>query len=79
MLSIILAQARALAAAKNMAPVILLDEVVAHLDPTRRLELFDEIRASGAQVWMSGTDASLFDGIRGGAQFFQVENARVIM
>ncbi len=74
LLSIILAQSRAGARWNGITPIILLDEVVAHLDPSRRLELFDEIHSSGAQVWMTGTDASLFDGMRAFGQFFEVKN-----
>lgn len=76
-LSIVLAQSRAGARWKGVVPIILLDEVVAHLDPSRRLELFAEITSSGAQVWMTGTDAGLFDGIRENAQFFEVRNGKI--
>ena len=78
LLSIILAQARAGATSHGVVPVVLLDEVVAHLDGTRRLELFEEICQIGAQVWMTGTDASLFDGLKGKAQFFKVDNGKII-
>lgn len=74
LLSIVLAQARAGAQWKGVVPVILLDEVVAHLDGTRRLELFEEICQIGAQTWMTGTDAALFAGLEGIAQYYQVEN-----
>lgn len=74
LLSIVLAQARAGAQWHGVVPVILLDEVVAHLDATRRLELFEEICQIGAQTWMTGTDAALFAGLEQKAQFFQVDN-----
>lgn len=77
MLSIILAQARACKRFKNTVPIILLDEVVSHLDAGRRIELFEEICDTGAQTWMTGTDASLFAGIRGKAQFFEVESGSI--
>lgn len=77
LLSIILAQSRASASLRGVVPLILLDEVVAHLDPSRRLELFDEIASTGAQAWMSGTDASLFEGMRGRGQFFEVKNGHI--
>ncbi|NBO20073.1 MAG: DNA replication/repair protein RecF, partial [Proteobacteria bacterium] len=77
LLSIVLAQARAGAQWKGVVPVLLLDEVVAHLDATRRLELFEEICQIGAQSWMTGTDASLFAGLEGEAQYFHVENGTV--
>lgn len=77
LLSIILAQSLAGSRWNGITPIILLDEVVAHLDPSRRLELFAEIEQSGAQVWMTGTDDGLFTGIRQNGQFFEVKNARV--
>jgi DNA replication and repair protein RecF len=61
----------------GMAPVLLLDEVVAHLDPNRRAALYDELSALGAQVWMTGADPALFDEIAGRAQFFEVRPGRV--
>ncbi|MDX2072958.1 MAG: DNA replication/repair protein RecF [Alphaproteobacteria bacterium] len=77
-LSIILAQSRAGSMWNGVVPVILLDEVVAHLDPARRLELFAEICDSKAQVWMTGTDRSLFSGIESAAQFFEVRNGTIV-
>ncbi len=74
LLSIVLAQARAGAQWRGVVPVLLLDEVVAHLDATRRLELFEEICQIGAQTWMTGTDAALFAGLEGIAQYYNVEN-----
>lgn len=77
LLSITLSQARAGAIWHGMVPILLLDEVVAHLDASRRQELFEEINALGAQVWMTGTDRSLFAGMEGRAQFLTVENGRL--
>lgn len=58
---IVLAHARAVTQAfGGHAPVLLLDEVAAHLDEARRAGLYAELRALGAQVWMTGTDAGLF-------------------
>ena len=68
LISLILANARALAAETGFAPVLLLDEVAAHLDAGRRAALYDEICALGAQALMTGTDASLFDTLGGRAQ-----------
>ncbi len=67
LISLILANARALALDLGRAPILLLDEVAAHLDATRRAALYDEICALGAQAIMTGTDADLFDtlGARG--------------
>ncbi|MDT8858010.1 DNA replication/repair protein RecF [Paracoccaceae bacterium Fryx2] len=72
LLSLILANARALAADLGVAPILLLDEVAAHLDATRRAALFDELAALGAQALMTGTDVSLFDSLGARAQTFQV-------
>jgi DNA replication and repair protein RecF len=74
LLSIVLAEARSGARWHGVVPVLLLDEVVAHLDATRRLELFEEICQIGAQVWMTGTDEKLFKEMQEKAQFLMVEN-----
>jgi DNA replication and repair protein RecF len=58
-------------------PVLLLDEISAHLDPARRGALFDEIVALGSQTWMSGTDPDAFSGLRDRAQFRRVEEGRL--
>lgn len=60
LLSILLAHARARAKWQGAAPILLLDEVVAHLDATRRKELFNEIESIGAQAWLTGTDVADF-------------------
>lgn len=60
LVSLILANARAIAAASGRVPVLLLDEVAAHLDEGRRAALYDEICAAEAQAFMTGTDDSLF-------------------
>ena len=67
LISLILANARALAMDVGAAPMLLLDEVAAHLDARRRAALYDEICALGAQAMMTGTEAALFDtlGARG--------------
>jgi DNA replication and repair protein RecF len=77
LLSIVLAQAKAAGAWKGTVPVILLDEVIAHLDTIRRLELFEEICQIGAQVWMTGTDEKLFADLKEKAQYFQVDNGHI--
>jgi DNA replication and repair protein RecF len=75
LISIVLAHARLQAALKERTPLLLLDEVAAHLDPTRRTALFTEILRLRAQAWLTGTDAALFEGLRGHAQFFSVADA----
>ena len=66
-----------LVAAAGRAPLLLLDEVSAHLDEERRAALFDAVLSLGSQVWASGTDASLFAGLAGRAQFHEVRDGRV--
>ena len=73
-LNLILAQAARLArAVEAPRPILLLDEVAAHLDAMRRTALFDEIEALGLQAFLTGTDEMLFDGLAGRAQGFRVE------
>ena len=67
-----LSTARALQRDEGRAPVILLDEVAAHLDAGRRRALYDEIVALGAQAWMTGTGAELFADLGGRAQRLEV-------
>ncbi len=61
----------------GVVPVLLLDEISAHLDPARRAALFDEIVALGSQAWMSGTDPDAFSPLRDRAQFRRVEEGRL--
>ena len=61
LLSILLAHATLVAAHRGQPPVLLLDEVAAHLDPSRRAALFDRLEHTGGQVWMTGTESSLFN------------------
>lgn len=58
-------------------PVLLLDEVVAHLDEARRRALFEEIDGLGVQAWLTGTDAPLFSGLEGRAQFMRVADGQI--
>ena len=57
------------------APLLLLDEIAAHLDQERRAALFDEIVMLGAQAWLTGTDRSGFSALEDRAQFFTVKDA----
>jgi DNA replication and repair protein RecF len=70
LISLILANARALAKDLGAAPILLLDEVAAHLDAPRRAALYDEICALGAQAIMTGTESQLFDTLGSRAQTF---------
>lgn len=68
LISLVLASARVAAAEGRGPPLILLDEVAAHLDPGRRAALYDEICALGAQAFLTGTEAGLFDTLGARAQ-----------
>jgi len=72
LVSLILANARALQAREGAPPIVLLDEVAAHLDAARRAALYDEICALGVQAWMTGTGPELFEDLEGRAQVFEV-------
>jgi len=72
LISLILAAARALYDDTGTAPILLLDEVAAHLDAQRRAALYDEICALQSQAWMTGTDAVLFDDLGDRAAQFEV-------
>ncbi len=72
LVAIVLAHARLTAMARGRPPLLLLDEIAAHLDRRRREALFDEIADIGAQAWMTGTDREAFAAFAGRAQFFQV-------
>src|SRR5690606_26993768 len=56
LLGLVLAHADLVAERSGRYPVLLLDEVAAHLDPRRRAALFDRLSAAGGQVWMTGTE-----------------------
>ncbi|MDA8232009.1 MAG: DNA replication/repair protein RecF [Magnetospirillum sp.] len=77
LVSIVLAQARVRTEMRGVAPLLLLDEVAAHLDSVRRDALFDELSGLAAQSWMTGTDEHLFDGFQDRAQFFRVADGTV--
>ena len=79
LLGLVLAHAELLTARQEGAsPILLLDEITAHLDAERRAALFDEILRLKAQAWLTGTDASAFAALVNRAQFWRVEDAKVI-
>jgi DNA replication and repair protein RecF len=75
LIAIVLAHAHLLTLDRGAAPVLLLDEVAAHLDDGRRAALAARILDLGAQAWLTGTDDGLFEGFRGAAQFLRVADA----
>lgn len=68
LLGLVLAHAELVAERRGAPPILLLDEVAAHLDPGRRAALFERLGARG-QVWMTATEPALFDGISGASRF----------
>ena len=74
LLGLVLAHAELVRETTGMAPVLLLDEIAAHLDEKRRSAMFDRIDRLGGQAWMTGTDRSLFDAMDDRAQRFTVDN-----
>lgn len=72
LISLILANARALAQDFGAPPILLLDEVAAHLDANRRAALYDEITELGAQAFMTGTGPELFAELGKRAQYVEV-------
>lgn len=75
LVSLILANARALATTHGAPPILLLDEVAAHLDADRRAALYDEICQLGTQAWMTGTGVELFAELQGRAQIIEVSES----
>jgi DNA replication and repair protein RecF len=78
LLGIILAHAKLVADRHGRRPILLLDEVAAHLDPVRRAALFVRLEADGGQVWMTGTEAQLFSELGQGATRLTVVNGRIV-
>jgi len=72
LLGLVLAHADLVAERVRRRPLLLLDEVAAHLDPLRRAALFDRLDGGGGQVWMTGTEDALFDGLPATASRFKV-------
>ena len=77
LLGLVLAHAGLVARRTGTAPVLLLDEVAAHLDPVRRGALFERLAESAGQVWMTGTEPALFDAIGSDARRYTVAEGRL--
>ncbi|MGI9500369.1 MAG: DNA replication/repair protein RecF [Geminicoccaceae bacterium] len=77
LISICLAEARRHAGLNRKLPILLLDEVAAHLDSERRRNLFDELTALGTQAWLTGTDAAVFQPFGQRAQYFTVNSSEL--
>jgi DNA replication and repair protein RecF len=77
LIGLVLAHASLLSEMSGFAPILLLDEVVAHLDPERRSALYGELARLGAQVWMTGADPAAFAELEQRAEVFEVSSGRV--
>ncbi|MCP3474360.1 DNA replication/repair protein RecF [Bradyrhizobium sp. CCGUVB1N3] len=77
LIGLVLAHATLVAEMTGIVPLLLLDEVVAHLDPHRRAALFAELQKLGAQVWLTGADPAAFAEIGSSGEVFDVENGRI--
>src|SRR6202166_4529103 len=77
LIGLVLAHASLVAEMTGITPLLLLDEVVAHLDPARRTALFDELAKLGAQVWMTGADPLAFTEIGATGEIFDVDSGQI--
>jgi DNA replication and repair protein RecF len=75
---LILAHAQLVGEISGMAPILLLDEIAAHLDEHRRSALFDLIDTIGCQAWMTGTDQPMFESLGTRARYFKVASGTVV-
>jgi DNA replication and repair protein RecF len=78
LIGLVLAHARLVAEMTGITPLLLLDEVIAHLDPNRRIALFDELKELGAQVWMTGADPAAFADVGTSGEIFDVDSGRIM-
>lgn len=78
LIGLILAHAKLVRTISGIAPILLLDEIAAHLDPGRRAALFDIVDGLAVQAFMTGTDAGLFEALEGRAQMLSVSQGRVV-
>ncbi len=76
LINLVLAQARLVSVMSGIAPIVLLDEVAAHLDPRRRRALIDALGELGGQVWLTGADTALIDDLPATSAQFVVTQGR---
>ncbi len=74
LIGLILAHAELTGKVSGMTPLLLLDEIAAHLDPNRRAALFAKLNDLGGQVFMTGTDIALFEALPDDAQVFEIRD-----
>jgi DNA replication and repair protein RecF len=77
LIGLVLAHGRLIAEMTGFAPILLLDEIVAHLDPARRAALHVELAQLGGQVWMTGADPALFAEVGDDAMIVEVASGRL--
>jgi DNA replication and repair protein RecF len=77
LIGLVLAHAALVAEMTGITPLLLLDEVVAHLDPSRRKALLDELAELGAQVWLTGADPAAFAEIGPSGEIFDVDSGLI--
>lgn len=77
LIGLVLAHAKLVAAMSGLKPLVLLDEIAAHLDPRRRAALFSDLSALGSQVWMTGADRAAFLDLPPESEVFEVTPGRV--
>lgn len=78
LIGLMLAHARLVGEVHNFAPILLLDEVAAHLDEGRRSALYEMLDALGCQAWMTGTDEALFQALEGRANFLRLKDGKLL-
>ena len=78
LMGLILAHAKITAQISGMAPILLLDEMAAHLDEQRRIALFNILDELGGQSFMTGTDRQLFSALDGRAEFFEISDGALL-
>jgi DNA replication and repair protein RecF len=76
LVNLVVAHAGLVAAMTGITPILLLDEIAAHLDPARRGALYERLAGLSAQVWMSGADPAVFDSVASSAAWFDVTPGR---
>ncbi|MDZ3832573.1 MAG: DNA replication/repair protein RecF [Sphingopyxis sp.] len=77
LLSLVLAHGDCVARARGARPVLLLDEVAAHLDPSRRGALYERLAGQGGQAWLTGTEEGLFANMPGPVTRFRIAGGRI--
>jgi DNA replication and repair protein RecF len=78
LIGLILAHATLVSETTGIVPLLLLDEIIAHLDPGRRAALFTELGTLGAQVWLTGADPAAFAELGPAGEIFDVEAGQII-